>query len=390
MKKTVLALAIVAVAAGHVVGSGFPGLRQIEGSRTSREAGWKPDGAAAYLDQRMDTWFARGDKLRTGQGQAICVSCHTVIPYALARPALRRTMHVSDPTPQETRLVDETIRRVETFGTHQLIFEDETNRLASRGTEAVLYSLLLANARATGGRKDLDEPIGKALAHLWETQRADGAWDWLDFSLEPFESADATYQGAAWAAMATGLSGRETDGKPGRRKLVTYLKSNYAAQNLYNRAWALVASVRIKELLTRADRDALVADISARQRADGGWSMDGIGPWRWSRTAGPFRSPGERDQSLSSQSDGLATGLIVYALRLAGVAADQRVALEGLRWLRENQQPLRADDRDAPPWRAHSMNYDREHGGARGEPWRRFFMSDAATAFSVLALTSSE
>ena len=41
-------------------------------------------------------------------------------------------------------------------------------------------------------------------------------------------------------------------------------------------------------------------------------------------------------------------------------------------------------------WRAHSLNYDREHGGDKGEPWRRMFMSDLATAFAVLALVESE
>jgi hypothetical protein len=198
------------------------------------------------------------------------------------------------------------------------------------------------------------------------------------------------------------MDARETEGTAGRRKLVTYLRSHYAAQHLYNRAWALLASAQMKEVLTRAERDALVADISARQRDDGGWSLDGLGPWRWSRTAEPFTSPGERDVSLSSRPDGLATGLMIDALRQAGVPADRPVVAKGLAWLRENQQPLRfardrpldsARDRpvrgeDTPPWPAHSMNYDREHGGARGEPWRRFFMSDAATAFASLALSS--
>jgi hypothetical protein len=41
-------------------------------------------------------------------------------------------------------------------------------------------------------------------------------------------------------------------------------------------------------------------------------------------------------------------------------------------------------------WRAHSLNYDREQGGEKGEPWRRLFMSDSATAFAVLALVASE
>ena len=41
-------------------------------------------------------------------------------------------------------------------------------------------------------------------------------------------------------------------------------------------------------------------------------------------------------------------------------------------------------------WRAHSLNFDREHGGEKGEPWRRMFMSDSATAFAVLALVASD
>jgi hypothetical protein len=38
-------------------------------------------------------------------------------------------------------------------------------------------------------------------------------------------------------------------------------------------------------------------------------------------------------------------------------------------------------------WRSYSLNYDRENGGARGEPFKRMVMSDLATAFAVLALS---
>ena len=60
---------------------------------------------------------------------------------------------------------------------------------------------------------------------------------------------------------------------------------------------------------------------------------------------------------------------------------------KGKLWLMDNQQPERAGDPSWAPWRAHSLNFDREHGGEKGEPWRRMFMSDLATAFAVLALT---
>ena len=76
-------------------------------------SGWIREAAAEYLDQRMDIWFEKGEKLQTGAARTTCVSCHTVIPYALARPALRRAMHVNKLTPQEARLIDETSRRVQ-------------------------------------------------------------------------------------------------------------------------------------------------------------------------------------------------------------------------------------------------------------------------------------
>ena len=62
------------------------------------------------------------------------------------------------------------------------------------------------------------------------------------------------------------------------------------------------------------------------------------------------------------------------------------VGRDGRTPLRATQQAERANDAAWAPWRAHSLNFDREHGGDKGEPWRRMFMSDLATAFAVLAL----
>src|SRR5439155_1472362 len=76
---------------------------------------WNREGAASYLDERMDVWFAKANKLQTGQSATVCVSCHTTVPYALSRSALRRAMHVNSPTPQDARLLEETTRRVESY-----------------------------------------------------------------------------------------------------------------------------------------------------------------------------------------------------------------------------------------------------------------------------------
>src|SRR5438445_11501928 len=118
-------------------------------------AGWNRDGAATYLDERMDVWSARGKKLRTGQGEAICVSCHTVVPYALARPGLPRAMHVGTPTPQEVRMLEDVVRRVEPYDTHQPYYDSNDRKtVQSRGREAVLKTLVRVRADPDRARRD--------------------------------------------------------------------------------------------------------------------------------------------------------------------------------------------------------------------------------------------
>jgi hypothetical protein len=157
-----------------------------------------------------------------------------------------------------------------------------------------------------------------------------------------------------------------------------------------NRTWALLASTRVNGVVTEAQRGALIDELVRAQRDDGGWSLLAMGPWRWSKSAPPVKSPGDLDASLLSQSDGYATGLVVYTLMQAGVAPSQAAIRKGISWLETNQRAIPGYGVPGRAWRAHSLNYDREHGGEKGEPWRRLFMSDTATAFAILALADSE
>ena len=75
------------------------------------QSDWDRPAAARYLDDRINLWFVRATQLRAGEGKVTCVSCHTVVPYLLARPALRKAMQITEPTSQETRLLDNVTRR---------------------------------------------------------------------------------------------------------------------------------------------------------------------------------------------------------------------------------------------------------------------------------------
>src|SRR5262249_11061780 len=66
-----------------------------------RGASWDPARAARYLDSRQQEWFA----WRQAQSpDGPCVSCHTGMPYLLARPALRALLKEAAPTMYDSGL----------------------------------------------------------------------------------------------------------------------------------------------------------------------------------------------------------------------------------------------------------------------------------------------
>jgi hypothetical protein len=295
----------------------------------------------------------------------------------------------SQPTPQEAKLLEETLRRVETYGNHQSIYESEEEQ--ARGTEAVLNLLVLACADTPRNHEALRAPIQKARDKLWKTQRADGAWDWLDVGHEPYESSNGLYYGATLAAMAVSAAASYSDGASetalaGVGKLRSYLLANYDAQNLYNKTWMLLASTRLDGLLSRAQIVTLAKDLQSQQNADGGWSLYKLGPWTWSKASPPYAPPEKLDLSLLSNSDAYATGLIAYAYREARLPAGDSSVRRAKEWLQANQREWQIGENRWTCWRAYSLNKDREHDN---EAWPRMFMSDSATAFAALALLPS-
>src|SRR5690348_3844380 len=64
---------------------------------------WSPRAAAAYLDQRQ-SWWESWPKAGRDHG-TVCVSCHTTLPYALARQELGAVLQEEDAPAPERRVI---------------------------------------------------------------------------------------------------------------------------------------------------------------------------------------------------------------------------------------------------------------------------------------------
>ncbi len=234
------------------------------------KAQWDQAAAGQFLDSRGAEWFNFGSA-RRGEGASTtsCVSCHSLLSFALARPALRRISNEKLPTELETKMLAQVKSRVANWDAletspFQLMYDfDEAKKKESHGTESVTNALVLS---LDDRFRDLKEPSAdttRALSILWKTQVRDGennkgSWEWLSFGMEPWEGAGGRYFGAAMAAIAVGTAREsgyamaDADSRAGLGALRDYLTKNYASQNLHNRVWMLWASVKMDGLLSRA------------------------------------------------------------------------------------------------------------------------------------------
>jgi len=337
---------------------------------------WNQKAAAAYLDGR-EVWWQEWPRAQKDHG-TICISCHTNLPYALARPALRRGLSEAAMAAPEKVMMDSVEKRVAQWSEMVPFYSDEKSgpgkTAESHATEAVLNAVILASYDARQGHL---RPITRtAFDNAWKLQEQTGdnagGWKWQDFRLGPWESSRSAYQGAALllyeASGAPDGYAKEPIVREHIERLRHYLLQHYADQPLMNKVYVLWAATKVPDLLTKEERQALLNTLDALQQADGGWRLASFDE-AWKRV----------DNSMApAESDGFATSLAVLTMEIAGTSQRANSLKRGLTWLEQHQQK---DGR----WPSSSMNKQRE-----AENNAVLFMSDAATGYAVLALENAK
>ncbi|MCO6454347.1 MAG: squalene--hopene cyclase [Pirellulaceae bacterium] len=295
------------------------------------------DRAVQFLDSAALQW----------QKERKCCTCHTNYAYLYTRPAIGHAAAAHG--------------QVRTFA-EQLVEQRWPDKGPRWDAEVVATAAALAhNDAATTGT--LHQATRAALDRMWTLQRSDGGWNWLKCDWPPMESDDD--YGVVLAALAAGVAPEKYAESPAARQgldgIRRYLQAN-PPPTLHHRMMVLWAARYLPDLMTAQQKQACVSEMLERQNPDGGWSLAALGNWQ--------RDDGS-PQDLQS-SDGYGTGFVIYALRMADIAAGHEAIERGVAWLKTHQ-------RQSGRWFTRSLHRDSRH-----------FITHAGTAMAVLALTACE
>jgi hypothetical protein len=137
--------------------------------------GWDAKAAASYLDGRAEWWTTWPNASR--DRGTYCMSCHTTLPYALARPALRGPLGEREPSTAEGKIFGNLLTRARSWRDVEPWYPDQTRGIPktseSRAIESVINALVIVRRDAsTPGQ--LSDDGRTALDVMWKLQMKTG------------------------------------------------------------------------------------------------------------------------------------------------------------------------------------------------------------------------
>jgi squalene-hopene/tetraprenyl-beta-curcumene cyclase len=334
-----------------------------------RAAVFSLDQAARSLDTAALDW----------QKNHACTACHTMLPYLVARPALDNVLPQSSDVRQ---FFEEVIA-----GKREAMPDYACHDVDSAVAIGMAWSMAL-NDRATTGK--LHPLTRRALDRMWPLQRPDGDWEW-PFRDTPPLKIDEHY-GVTLAAIAAGMAPDDYAASPAAQAGLEGIRKYLAKKkpiSLHQRAMTLWASVYVDRLLSADEKAAARDAILDAQRPDGGWSLgslvDNTSDPALKNSVEGMKARSEKEYGSefflylgrgtvyksSAESDGYATGFVIYIARQAGLPVDDARLQRGIAWLKDNQ-------RESGRWFTPSQAWHKQN-----------LISNAGTAYAVLALQAS-
>jgi squalene-hopene/tetraprenyl-beta-curcumene cyclase len=297
--------------------------------------------AARYLDNASLNW----------QKRRKCATCHTNAPYLMARPALGTALKGSG----EVRSF---------FEDYYLARWEQGKKVPEKPYRPVVVGSALAfnDAQTTGV---LSDTTRKTLDLMWTTQGENGAWNWAKCGWAPMEIDD--HYGVTLAALAVGIAPgdyAETKvAKAGLEKVRKYL-ANQPAPSLHHRIMIAWASLRVRGLMEKPEREKVLQAMLSKQLGNGGWSTPSfLAEWK------AFKRKDQKPHDTQT-ADAYGTGLALVVAREMGIPAKDARLQQGVAWLKGNQ-------RESGKWFTRSPSKDSKN-----------YFTNVGCAFAVLGLQS--
>jgi len=278
-----------------------------------------------------------------------CGTCHTNLPYLMARPTTRETK--TDSKSSEIR------RLLLAYSSERMLKPDEFIAM----TVGPIASALALNDAFTTGK--LDFQVRNLLDYVLRIQSAQGGWQYpTPPFLLPFLERDRAYLAylvALGVGYAPGRYYEATSARVGFGKLQSFIRHHLPA-NAHDKAVLLWASVRTPGLLSSAEQADYENELRGLQNRDGGWTLPSMGEWH--RHDGAPNSP-------KGESDGYATGLVTLVLCERGSISSSSSIHRAIEWLKNNQ-------RVSGRWFTRSLYSDRFKN----------YLSNMGTAYALMAI----
>ena len=284
--------------------------------------------AAKYLDDGAICWVR----------EKTCVNCHTTGPYLSERPALSKQLGL----PLEEVLAD-FVKTVPAKVTTQKETEKDGIKYYGGSWTSIWRSIGLAewDKHVTG---KLSAHTERSLEEMLMRQSANGSFVSYGEVEIPHITTDfeLTLQAARAVTTAPGwLAGlKDAELLTHIDKMKSWLR-DAQPKNDFDRILRLQLAHYMPELVSQAQRDAALALLSAKQHADGGWSlrdMSAVNDWHFKMSDKVVNLINGLPDAAKPESDAYMTAFAIVLMRQNNVSASDERIQRGLGWLKQEQR----------------------------------------------------